>query len=81
MGLKRQLVEAVVAQANGPCTTPGKVIRDHYGRPGLETLFPKAALGRRGLVAYVEKPGLIAEGDAVQAEVPPQVIYTLDEEK
>jgi hypothetical protein len=71
----------VIAQANAPCTTPGKVIRDYYNRPGLETLFPKAALDRRGLVAYVEKPGLIAEGDTVRAEVPKQVLYTLDEAK
>jgi MOSC domain-containing protein YiiM len=71
----------VIAQANAPCTTPGKVIRDYYYRPGLETLFPKAALYLRGLVAYVEKPGLIAEGDEVRAEVPQQVMYTPDEAK
>ena len=71
----------VVAQANAPCATPGKLMRDHFNRPGLETLFPKAALGRRGVVAYVEKPGLIAAGDEVQAEVPQQVIYTLEEAK
>jgi hypothetical protein len=47
----------VVAQANAPCTNPGKIIRDYYNRPGLETLFPKAAHDRRGLVASVEKPG------------------------
>jgi hypothetical protein len=29
----------------------------------------------------VEKPGLIAEGDTVRAEVPKQVLYTLDEAK
>jgi hypothetical protein len=66
----------VVAQSNAPCTTPGNVIRDHYHRPGLETLFPKAALGLRGLVAYVEKPGVIAAGDEVKAEVPKLVPYT-----
>lgn len=68
----------VIAQANAPCTTPGKVIRDFYNRPGLETQFPKAALDLRGVVAYVEKPGTIAEGDEVRAEVPEQVIYTPD---
>ena len=71
----------VVAQANAPCTNPGKIIRDYYNQPGLETLFPKAAHDRRGLVAYVEKPGLIAEGDAVRVEVPHQVLYTLEEAK
>jgi len=68
----------VIAQANAPCTTPGKVIRDFYNRPGLETQFPKAALDLRGVVAYVEKPGTIAEGDEVRAEVPEQVIYSPD---
>jgi MOSC domain-containing protein YiiM len=71
----------VVAQSNAPCTNPGKIIRDYYNRPGLETLFPKAAFDRRGVVAYVEKPGLIAAGDTVRAEVPQQVLYTLDEAK
>ncbi len=71
----------VVAQANMPCTTPGKLLRDRYNRPDLETLFPKAAVDRRGLVAYVERPGVIAEGDEVQAEVPKQVLYTPDQEK
>ncbi len=71
----------VVAQANMPCTTPGKFLRDRYNRADLELLFPKVALERRGLVAYVERPGVIAEGDEVQAEVPTQVIYTLDDAK
>jgi hypothetical protein len=76
-----QGVTLVIAQSNAPCTNPGKIIRDYYHQPGLETLFPKAALGLRGVVAYVEKSGLIAEGDAVQAEVPHLALYTLDEAK
>ncbi len=66
----------VVAQANLPCTGPGKVLAAHYQQPGLEAAFPKAAMDRRGVVAYVEKPGVIAEDDEVQAEVPEQIIYT-----
>ncbi len=66
----------VVAQANMPCSTPGKFLRDRYNKPDLDTLFPKVALERRGLVAYVEKPGVITAGDTVEAEVPEQVIYT-----
>ncbi len=73
-----QGVTLVVAQANLPCTGPGKMIQAHYGRPELEAAFPAAATGRRGVVAYVEKPGVIAEGDAVQVEVPEQMIYTPD---
>jgi MOSC domain-containing protein YiiM len=74
-----QGVTLVVAGANAPCSNPGKVIRDFYNRPGLEAQFPKAALGRRGIVAYVEKPGIIAAGDEVRAEVPQQVLYTVNE--
>jgi hypothetical protein len=74
-----QGVTLVVAQANLPCTGPGKMIQAHYGRPELEAAFPRAATDRRGVVAYVEKPGLIAEGDEVQVEVPEQIAYSLEE--
>jgi hypothetical protein len=55
----------VVQQENLPCSGPGKVIQKQYDRPGLDSAFPKAALHLRGLVACVERPGIIAEGDAV----------------
>lgn len=59
----------VVQKENKPCTGPGRVIQDHYQRPGLESAFPKAALHLRGLVACVEHPGIITEGDAVIVRV------------
>lgn len=60
----------VVQQENRPCTGPGKVIQEHYQQPGIESAFPKAAMHRRGLVACVEHPGIIAEGDVVIVNLP-----------
>ncbi len=63
----------VVEHENLPCKGPGKVIQGQYARPGLSALFPKAALHLRGVVACVEKPGSISEGNEVVVEVPQQV--------
>ena len=38
-------------------------------------MFPKAAKRLRGLVAWVEKPGRIARGEAVSVRIPEQWIY------
>jgi len=65
----------VVQAENLPCQYPGKIIQDSYIRPGLQTLFPKAGMHLRGLVACVEKPGSIVQGDAVIIEVPEQTVY------
>ncbi len=59
-----------VEQENLPCSGPGKVIQQQTGRDGVAGLFPQVALHKRGLVASVEKPGLIVEGDLVTAEQP-----------
>jgi hypothetical protein len=66
----------VVQAENLPCQNPGKVIQDFYHRPDLQGLFPKAGLHLRGLVACVEKPGIIHENDPVDVEVPQQTLYT-----
>ena len=65
----------VVQAENNPCQNPGKVIQDYYHRPGLQDLFPKAGLHLRGLVACVEKPGIIQKNDPVEVEVPRQTLY------
>lgn len=62
----------VVDWENLPCTGPGQVIADHYGVPGLRSRFVKAAMEKRGFTAWVESPGPVAIGDAVQVIVPPQ---------
>ena len=62
---------------NLPCRLPGEVIQSrHPDLPGLATAFPKAALHKRGLVAWVERPGTIREGDTARIEVPQQVVHT-----
>jgi MOSC domain-containing protein YiiM len=55
-----------VEAQNKLCTAPGRAIQAAYpDRPDLATSFPKLALGLRGLVASVERPGHIAAGDPV----------------
>jgi MOSC domain-containing protein YiiM len=61
----------VVEEENMPCTSAGRGVQDQYpGRSGLAQLFPKAALRKRGLVAWVERPGRIQAGDSVLVKMP-----------
>jgi MOSC domain-containing protein YiiM len=61
---------------NGPCRSSGAAIASHYpDRGDIELGFVKAAMHRRGLVAWVEKPGRITVGEAVEARIPEQWIY------
>lgn len=56
-----------VTGENTPCVLPGRNIQAKYpGIPHLASSFPKAAMGRRGLVAVVLRPGWIHEGDTVE---------------
>lgn len=56
----------VVEGENMPCVTAGSCLADQYpDRPELKTAFPKKAIGKRGLVAWVEKPGVIRKGEKV----------------
>lgn len=62
---------------NGPCRLSGSSIAGHYpDRPDIEMGFVKAARHRRGLVAWVEKPGRINAGESFDARLPDQWIYT-----
>jgi hypothetical protein len=58
---------------NGPCRFPAEVIEAH--RPGHGRAFPKVARGRRGVVAWVERPGRLASGETARLFVPPQRLY------
>jgi MOSC domain-containing protein YiiM len=61
---------------NAPCRFAGAEIARHFpDRPGLDRLFPKAAIHRRGIVASVELAGPIAPG-ALTVRVPEQNIWT-----
>ena len=57
----------VIDADNLPCTHAGKAIaRAVGGDGGLPQRFVKAATDRRGLVGWVERPGLVRVGDGVK---------------
>lgn len=65
----------VVDLENSPCKYPGEII-DRF-HPGFGHKFAKAALGLRGVTAWVEREGRINTGDAIKVFVPPQHPYEL----
>lgn len=71
-------VVLVVEDENKPCIEPGKVISSKYPdlniKPGL---FPKAAIGKRGLIGVIERPGVITIGDEVTINVYKPKSYSL----
>ena len=63
---------------NGPCRIAGRSIAEHAKMADHEAaslLFPKVAKRLRGVVAWVEKPGVIAAGEEVSLKIPEQWIY------
>lgn len=63
---------------NVPCRIAGRSIAEHAKMPDHEAdslLFPKVARRLRGLVAWVEKPGRIEDGEQVSVRVPEQWTY------
>lgn len=68
----------IVQAQNRPCKKAGKAIEEASGKEGLEELFPKIAQRLRGVVACVEKPGVIQQGETIQVEVPVQTEYRLE---
>jgi len=60
----------VVDMENLPCVLPGREIEDEM--PGRGRAFKPAAQGRRGVTAWVERPGTIALGDRLRLFVPAQ---------
>ncbi len=65
-----------ISGENNPCVHPGKAIQAVYPQwTGLETAFTRAAVHLRGLVAVVEKPGIIARGDSVAVKIPTNYRY------
>lgn len=66
----------VVEGQNAPCRYAGKALAAlHPGRGDIEFGFVKAAAGRRGVVASVERPGVIRPGGAVAVKLPDQWIW------
>lgn len=63
---------------NGPCKFAGAEIARSVGRKGDDDIilgFPKHAKRRRGVVAWVERPGTIAMGEQVRVHIPEQWLY------
>jgi len=60
----------VVDMENRPCVLPGREIEAEF--PGLGAKFKTAAKGRRGVTAWVERPGALALGDTLRLHVPDQ---------
>lgn len=66
----------VVDMENQPCAYPAKEIQKVY--PGKGRLFIKNARQRRGVTAWVEKEGAIADGDSIRLFVPNQPRWPVD---
>ena len=62
-----------VDMENVPCVLPGREIEaDHTG---YGAAFKPAANGRRGVTAWVERPGALKRGDKMQLFVPDQPLW------
>lgn len=69
----------VVEAPNAPCKIAGQSIAKHItagAEPGgIELAFPAKAKGMRGVVATVERPGIIRAGETITVKVPPQTLW------
>lgn len=63
-------VTLVVDMENRACVLPGRVIEGHH--PGSGPRYKPAATGRRGVVAWVERPGVLELGQALTLHIPDQ---------
>lgn len=63
----------VVDAENEPCMYPARQIEKRH--PGCGRPFPKVAINKRGVTAWVEREGEIRVGDAVAVHLPPQRIW------
>ena len=61
---------------NGPCRFAGKALAAvNPGRPDLELGFVEAAKRRRGVVASVERAGVVGAGETLSIRVPEQWVW------
>jgi hypothetical protein len=66
----------VVEAINAPCRDAGRAIVRNSGGPSeLELAFPKKAMGLRGVVASVEREGVIAASSEIHVRIPEQRLY------
>lgn len=66
----RDGVTITVDMENRPCVIPGREIE--ADQPGYGASFKPAAKGRRGVTAWVERPGQLRLGDRMTLFVPDQ---------
>lgn len=66
-------VTLVVDMENRPCQLPAKVIE--AAAPGHGARFRRAALGRRGVTAWVEREGRLQLGDRLRLHIPDQPVW------
>ncbi|WP_413988469.1 MOSC domain-containing protein [Labrys okinawensis] len=65
-----------VTDQNAPCRIAGaEVERNLSGSDGLALRFAAAAKRLRGVVAYVDRPGIIASGEEFSVRVPEQWVW------
>lgn len=56
---------------NNPCKTPANITQSHYPETeGIARDFVKAAMHRRGIIAWTEHPGTILPGERFRIELP-----------
>ena len=68
----------VVDMNNRPCTLPARPIETRH--PGFGKRFKRAANGRRGITAWVEREGSFTLGEEVRLHIPDQPVWAhLDE--
>lgn len=66
-------VALTIDMENGPCRYPAEKIEEAH--PGHGKAFPIQARQKRGVTAWVEKPGRLAVGETCRLHIPPQRIY------
>ncbi len=63
-------VGIVIEGENLPCTTAGNSLQQQFpDKPEITTTFPKKAIGKRGVVGWVEKPGKLSRGEGVSVRL------------
>ena len=65
-----------VTDQNAPCRIAGREVERHVPeQDGLALRFSPAAKRLRGVVAYVDRPGVLTAGDKIEVRVPEQWLW------
>jgi hypothetical protein len=66
----------VLTDQNAPCRISGAALAARYpDEPRLAFRFVEVARRMRGMVAYVERPGVLTAGDAIEFRIPEQWLW------